>query len=214
MTTTKSLSVIFIAYIISICICQPPDNGGGSDNGPDDRGVYVGRIDLLPDQFDQPRNFAQVTIDYINNRVEIVYQGDDNFWNGIGFGGQVMENTYAIIMDYSNGQPVVFETILGDHNAGEQQELTNLNVEADLFNGTLRRRTIIVSRPIQAEGDPGYSFPDRPSSEESISIPIIAAQGPGYDFFIPPTNRHSFFDREPSYYSFFMLLTFSLLRIG
>ena len=196
MATKKYLSLIFISYIISICISQPP--GSGNQN------VYTGRIDLLPDQFNNARNFAEVTIDYNNNRVEIVYEGTDNAWNGIGFGQQVMEGSYAIIMDYDQGQEIVFETILGDHQPGDQLSNSNLNVELDLFNGSIPnqpRRRITVSRPIQAaEADIGYSFPDQPQqgSPEPVIIPIIAAQGPGYNFYVPPTNRHSFFDREPS----------------
>lgn len=76
MTTTKSLSLIFIAYIISICICQQGgNNGGGGPGGPNGPNVYTGSIALLQDQFNNPRSFATVTIDYNNDRVEIIYEG-------------------------------------------------------------------------------------------------------------------------------------------
>ena len=191
MTVRNCFLLIFISYIISIGICQPP--GGGNQN---EGTVYIGTVDIL-----QGRNFAQVTIDYDNNRVELIYEATDNAWNAIGFGKQFMDGAYAIVMSYDDQEPIVFDVTLGDHTPGDQLSESNLNTESDLFNSTTIRRRITVTRPIESAEDEGYSFPDPPpqGSPDPIQLSIIAAQGPGYDFFIGPANRHSLVDREPSY---------------
>ena len=190
----KTSLLLVLAFIVSFCIAQDQNVAN----------IYRGTIELLPDGNGNFRNFAQVTIDYDINQVEIIYEGTDNAWNGIGFGQNVMNRSYAIIMDYDqsdpqNPQPIVFETVLGFHNPGNQLVVSNLDTRSDEFDANTIQRRITVTRPIKPANEIGFTFPENPTTSQTITIPIIAAQGPGYQFFISPSNRHSFFDREPSY---------------
>eukprot|EP01083_Nonionella_stella_P036859 100524_1 len=94
-------------------------------------------------------------------------------WTGFGFGTSQMIETYAIIIDYTfpAQQPVVYETILGDHTIGTVHSQSEIVVLSDTNDGTTRR--IIMQRPIIGT----YSFPT-----SATTIDIISAIGQRSNF--------------------------------
>eukprot|EP01083_Nonionella_stella_P036860 100530_1 len=96
-------------------------------------------------------------------------------WTGFGFGTSQMIETYAIIIDYTfpAQQPVVYETILGDHTIGtvHVHSQSEIVVLSDTNDGTTRR--IIMQRPIIGT----YSFPT-----SATTIDIISAIGQRFNF--------------------------------
>lgn len=188
MAAKTSLLLLYLSSLFLGVILSQPENN-----------VYSGTQLLIPDQEGIPRNSVTLTIDYDNDIVEIIYQGQDSGYNGIGFGNNIMDGTYAIIMDYiinqnAPPQPIVFETILGDHQPGIQQDIPEITTQSDDFDPNTFYRTITVTRSINGNQ---YSFPSKPTNiNENIILPIIAAIGPEYDFYI--ARPHSVLDYQSS----------------
>ena len=98
---------------------------------------------------------------------QMIFSGSPKNWYGIGYGGQVMNNTYAIIVDgYGN----VTERLLGNHEPGTLLK-PSVTVTSDLVNASLNARVVTLTRPMQL-AYPYYSF-----DVTTASIPIIWAHG-------------------------------------
>jgi hypothetical protein len=131
-------------------------------------------------------NSVTVEIDTETNLVDITLEGTIDVWNGFGFGDDVMQNTYCIIMDYhfSTKDPLVFPVKLGKHRPGAKNSKSFLTVLSDTQDGSTR--TVKIQRPIKASS---FNFPTK-----ETSMDIISAIGPASDYFFSP--RHSFNDRD------------------
>eukprot|EP00484_Ammonia_sp_Unknown_P018768 CAMPEP_0197044274 /NCGR_PEP_ID=MMETSP1384-20130603/20369_1 /TAXON_ID=29189 /ORGANISM="Ammonia sp." /LENGTH=323 /DNA_ID=CAMNT_0042475705 /DNA_START=35 /DNA_END=1006 /DNA_ORIENTATION=- len=164
---------------------------------------YRGELDLVPNIAGNPQTHVEVEIDFNAvssfSAVQILFTVQNGgVWNGIGFGTQAMNGTYAIILDYDqdNDVPVAFETILGHHEPGSPLSQQTISVLEDTFVDPNGRR-VRMERDIFPDSNEVYVFPESPPKQgDAIEIPMIAAVGPSWDFFLGPQVRHSQFNRE------------------
>ncbi|ETO03259.1 hypothetical protein RFI_34151 [Reticulomyxa filosa] len=99
-----------------------------------------------------------------------LYPDQNNFsWYGIGFGNNIMNGTYAIVIDgYGN----VTERQLSNHNEGELLDVTVSIVSNDIINGV---RTVQLNRKLSAM-PPYYDFS---ANYNNIAIIFAYGQAPG-----------------------------------
>lgn len=104
-----------------------------------------------------------ISINTDTGNVDLTFtQNDNGYWFGIGFGGVVMNGTYAIIVDGVNG---ITERKLGNHSQGTL--LTGQVVD----NGTTVNsgvRTVSLSRTRLGLTGDHFTFPDTPGEIDLI----------------------------------------------
>ncbi|WP_235298103.1 T9SS type A sorting domain-containing protein [Portibacter marinus] len=113
---------------------------------------------------------VDVFVDTEKDEVVLTLTGPDQSWFAYGFGGSNMAGTYAIIMEKLNGETVVTERHLGNHNEG-----TALEGRFSLISETVNdnSRTIVLSLPMTGS-EPYFNFPSSPQA-----VSIISATGFG-----------------------------------
>ena len=109
-----------------------------------------------------------VTVNTNSNEVDLIITGPNNFWYGVGFGGSIMINRYAIITTGSGG---ITERRLGNHNAGTLLG-SSLTSQGTSVNGSVRTTT--ATRPRVGPNNNYFTFPASPGS-----FTLIWAKGVG-----------------------------------
>lgn len=100
--------------------------------------------------------------------VQIIISGPSNVWHGVGFGGNVMANTYAIIID---GAGVVSERTMGNQAAGTSIA-SSITKSSNTVSGMIRTTTI--TRAMMGMTASHFTFANAASS-----IPLIWGFGTG-----------------------------------
>jgi len=107
-------------------------------------------------------------VDPVADTVQIILSGPDNVWFGYGFGGSIMNSTYAIVTD---GNGVFTERDLGNHLAGTLL-VPSFITSSNSVAGTVSTTT--VTRSLSGLTGSYYTF-----TAGAVSIPIIWAYGTG-----------------------------------
>ncbi|ETO21593.1 hypothetical protein RFI_15610 [Reticulomyxa filosa] len=123
-------------------------------------------------------NNQKVSVTFVSssNTVEITYFGSSDVWYGIGFGHTTMANTYAIIIQATDSNPI-FEQLLGNHDPGETLPST-ITVVSNIVVDNIRK--VVITRNMTIDDSRYYSF-----SFDQTRIPVIFAFGVN-----PQLNQH------------------------
>eukprot|EP01084_Bolivina_argentea_P084224 152374_1 len=121
-------------------------------------------------------NSFDITIDYSRSLVVMVLSGRAGVWNGFGFGSSSMQNTYALIMEYTRNDissTLLWEYTLANHKAGTKLTVDEIRIVSDTTSGSIR--TVTIERAIIGTT---YSFPTPPAADAtSLSLVVMTAIG-------------------------------------
>eukprot|EP00485_Elphidium_margaritaceum_P009915 CAMPEP_0202688360 /NCGR_PEP_ID=MMETSP1385-20130828/3883_1 /ASSEMBLY_ACC=CAM_ASM_000861 /TAXON_ID=933848 /ORGANISM="Elphidium margaritaceum" /LENGTH=181 /DNA_ID=CAMNT_0049343313 /DNA_START=10 /DNA_END=555 /DNA_ORIENTATION=+ len=141
--------------------------------------------------YEQVNLTVQISLYFDANEVEIVFQGPNEYFHGIGFDGVEMNGTYAILV-------VGASTELQERQLGLNAPGALLKPSIQVVSNTVSNnvRTVNVRRNMTGLNDEYYSF-QRQANQE-LNIIYCYGTTPSIQYHGPQRNRTSIYFSPPS----------------